>query len=112
MKNIDVVIKEIEQAGGNIIHNSFGTHTNKQLAKLIIRTEDGWMFNAWFDFREIWYDFENKITSDIRYNNTNAPCYNSNGFIGCLKFLTIDEQLNEIVYMLRNRLPSNLLNFY
>lgn len=94
MKLIGVVIREIEQAGGKVVHNSLGGHSNKQLTKLIIRTDDGWMFNAWFDFRS---------------NEANAPCYGPKHFIGCLKFLTIDEQLNELVHMIKNKLPSKLL---
>lgn len=102
MKGIDEVVKEIEQAGGLIIHNSFGGHTNKKLAKLIIITNDGWSFNAWFDF------FNNEMPNPF-YNNSNAPCYGPNGFIGCLKFLTVDEQLIELVGMIKNKLPSKLL---
>ena len=110
MKGIDEVVKEIEQAGGLIIHNSIGGHTNKKLAKLIIITNDDWMFNAWFNFSEKWYDYYGKnVTGDVRYNDTNAPCYGPNGFIGCLKFLTVDEQLIELVGMLKNKLPSKLL---
>lgn len=74
------IITVIENHGGHVLFNSHGSHTDKDLGKLIIDFGE-WRFNAWFN---------------VRTNTFHTPCYYF-GYKGLITNMTINNGLDTMI---------------